>query len=77
VIFGTGDHVVIRSAAKQIDVDALDVLVLGGLPIREHISHYGPFVMNTRREVQQAIDDFRGGRLGIIPADQLFPRKFA
>jgi quercetin 2,3-dioxygenase len=77
VVFGTGSHIVIRAAAKQTDADALDVLVLGGLPIRERISHYGPFVMNTRLEIQQAIDDFHGGRLGAVPADQLSPRKFA
>jgi len=57
--------------------DALDVLLLGGLPIREPIAHYGPFVMNTRDEIAQAIDDYQSGRLGVIPADQLAPRNFS
>lgn len=53
------------------------MLLLGGLPIREPIAHYGPFVMNTREEILQAVEDYQAGRLGIIPADQSAPRKFA
>ena len=57
--------------------EPLDVLLLGGLPIRAPIVHYGPFVMNTREEILQAIEDYQAGRLGTIPADQLVPRNFA
>jgi quercetin 2,3-dioxygenase len=57
--------------------DALDVLLLGGLPIREPIAHYGPFVMNSRDEINQAITDYQAGRLGIIPADQMAPRRYS
>ena len=64
-------------AAAGRQAEPLDVLLLGGLPIRAPIAHYGPFVMNTRDEILQAIEDFQAGRLGVIPADQLAPRKFA
>ena len=50
---------------------ALEVLLLGGLPIREPVVHYGPFVMNTREEIIQAVDDFNAGRMGTIPAIDL------
>ncbi len=75
VVFGPGDRVVLAAAAGQ--AEPLEVLVLGGLPIRAPIVHYGPFVMNTREEILQAIEDYQAGRLGTIPADQLVPRNFA
>jgi redox-sensitive bicupin YhaK (pirin superfamily) len=75
VVFGPGDHLVVSAADRQ--PEPLDVLLLGGQPIQEPIAHYGPFVMNTREEILQAIEDFQDGRLGIIPADQLAPRNFA
>ena len=47
--------------------EPLDVLLLGGLPIGEPIAHYGPFVMNTREEILQAVTDYQAGRMGRIP----------
>jgi quercetin 2,3-dioxygenase len=42
--------------------------MLGGHPIGEPVVHYGPFVMNTKQEIAQAIADYQSGRLGQIPA---------
>ena len=43
---------------------ASDVLVLGGEPIAEPVYGQGPFVMNTRSEIEQAWSDFQSGRMG-------------
>ncbi len=48
-----------------------EVLVLGGQPIGEPVARYGPFVMNTRQEILQAVEDYRAGRLGTIPPEAM------
>jgi redox-sensitive bicupin YhaK (pirin superfamily) len=68
-VFGPGDTLVFEGAQGQ----SLDVLLLGGQPIREPVAAYGPFVMNTRDELVQTIEDYNAGRLGTIPADGLHP----
>ncbi|HEX3606640.1 MAG TPA: pirin family protein [Candidatus Dormibacteraeota bacterium] len=67
-VFGDGDVVTVAADREQESRSPnLEVLVLGGAPIRESIAWGGPFVMNTREEVLQAFEDFRAGRLGVIP----------
>jgi len=69
VVFGPGDAITIGAASNQPDDSPhLEVLLLGGLPIREPIAHHGPFLMNTRQQIIEAFDDFQAGRLGTIPA---------
>ena len=71
-VFGPGDTITVAGADHQESRHpALDVVVLGGQPIREPISWAGPFVMNTKAEVQAAFEDFQAGRFGQIPAEHV------
>src|SRR6185369_10955928 len=63
-----GDEVRIENPADA--QETLDVLLIGGLPLREPIARYGPFVMNTRAEIYEAIEDYQAGRMGTIVADE-------
>jgi redox-sensitive bicupin YhaK (pirin superfamily) len=68
-VLGAGDFVTVTAdAGQESRSPALDVLVLGGKPIREPVAWGGPFVMNTRQEVIEAFEDFQRGRMGTIPA---------
>jgi len=68
-VFGPGDTITVSGNDKQESrLAGLDVVILGGQPIREPIAWAGPFVMNTRAEVLQTFEDYQKGKLGVIPA---------
>ncbi len=65
---GSGDYITVTADERQEGRwPALDVILVGGRPIREPLAWAGPFVMNTKAEVMQAYEDFQRGNFGHIP----------
>jgi redox-sensitive bicupin YhaK (pirin superfamily) len=62
VLDRAGDEVHIEAAADT------TLLLLSGEPIEEPIVGYGPFVMNTRQEIETAVNDFQRGKFGRMQA---------
>ena len=60
-VLGPGEAVRLRGGD-----DSARLLLLGGVPLGEPVARYGPFVMNSEREILQAFDDYRSGRMGEI-----------
>ena len=56
VEFGDGDYVTVEAADQHVRF-----LLVSGKPLNEPIARYGPFVMNTQQEIQQALEDLRHG----------------
>src|SRR5271165_4635644 len=67
VVYGPGDSLTLAADSGQAAHGNFEVLLLGGRPIGEPVVHYGPFVMNTRAEIVQALEDYQAGRLGTVP----------
>ena len=59
-----GDEVRIENPSDA--TTTLDVLLIGGVPLNEPVARYGPFVMNTKQEIFQAIEDYQNGKMGEI-----------
>ena len=63
-------HGAILGQGDSLEMNALEasgVLVLAGRPLREPVAQAGPFVMNTRAELEQAFEDYRAGRFQAEP----------
>jgi len=57
-VLGHGDRIVIKTGSNEVRF-----ILLAGKPLGEPIVQYGPFVMNTRQEIEQAVRDFQSGAL--------------
>ena len=58
VLSAAGEVVSLEAKAESV------LLILGGEPIREPVASYGPFVMNTQAELQEAFRDYKSGKMG-------------
>jgi redox-sensitive bicupin YhaK (pirin superfamily) len=68
-VMGAGDFLTVAASGTQESRSPkLDVIVVGGRPIREPLAWAGPFVMNTKAEVLEAYQDYQRGSFGQIPA---------
>jgi len=64
-----GQFILFKNDGDEVRVNALTdaiVLFLSGEPIEEPLVHYGPFIMNSLDEINQAVDDFNAGRFGYL-----------
>ena len=72
--FGPGEWLSVRGSTQRVDAsETLEVLIMGGQPIGAPVVQYGPFVMNTRAEIEQAMADYQSGKLGVVPPGALQP----
>ncbi|HYZ66227.1 MAG TPA: pirin-like C-terminal cupin domain-containing protein, partial [Mycobacterium sp.] len=75
-VLGPGDRITVAAAPTQESRrPAMEVLILGGKPIREPVFQYGPFVMNSKSELIEAMDDFQAGKFGTVPPNALMPHR--
>lgn len=64
IVFGDGDHLQVRAPS---DTPA-NFMLMAGMPFKEPIVPYGPFVMNTNEEIQQTLEELRNGTFATLPS---------
>jgi hypothetical protein len=85
-VFGPGDRITVtaeptlgappgRRRGGESRRPAMEVLILGGRPIREPVFAHGPFVMNSKSELVKALEDYNAGKFGVIPPNALMPHR--
>lgn len=67
IVFSQGDYIAVEGVRPDNPNGYIEILILGGQPIREKVVAYGPFVMNSKEEIKQAFEDYQKGYLGKIP----------
>jgi len=71
-----GDTLRIQASGSQESRSPnLELFIIGGVPLREPVFQYGPFVMSTKAEVIEAYEDFQAGRFGQIPSNAIQPHR--
>ncbi|MBI1349505.1 MAG: pirin family protein [Actinomycetales bacterium] len=75
-VLESGNSVVLQADDKQDSRHPnLEVFLIGGVPLREPVAAYGPFVMCSKAELIEAFEDYQAGRLGVVPADAIQPHR--
>jgi redox-sensitive bicupin YhaK (pirin superfamily) len=75
-VFVDGDFIrVTANSVQDSRTSMFEVFLIGGVPLNEPVVQYGPFVMNSMDEIQQAFEDFQAGRLGRVPVDAVQPHR--
>ena len=71
-----GDTLRIKASDVQDSrTESMELFIIGGVPLREPVFQYGPFVMSSREEVIEAYEDFQKGRFGHIPPNAIQPHR--
>ncbi|MEP6935867.1 MAG: pirin-like C-terminal cupin domain-containing protein, partial [Nitrospirota bacterium] len=64
---GEAELIVCNRNGSQVTIEAQEdsrILIMSGEPIQEPIARYGPFVMNTKAELVEAVQDYQAGKMG-------------